>query len=149
MGVRAWSLSRQKIEGDAALAASLRARPIWKSIAGVDGACMDAIESGSHAAFLEVLERTGNTVCGRHPIGVVMAGVEGVGGRDVEGGDDDGDDDDDDDDDVVDDGNNNNKKDKDEEEMKFRFVRYERSEDVVSIGQSSVSYCSAFARVSP
>ena len=37
---------------------------------------MDAIERGDHGAFLENLKETGNTVCGRHPIGVVMAAVE-------------------------------------------------------------------------
>lgn len=38
--------------------------------------CVDAVETGLHDQFLEVLEDTGNTVCGRHPIGVVMAAVE-------------------------------------------------------------------------
>ena len=50
--------------------------PIHESIAVVDQECMDKCEEGSHDGWLEVLERTGNTVCGRHPIGVFMAGVE-------------------------------------------------------------------------
>lgn len=37
---------------------------------------MDAVETGSHDAFLKQLKGTGNTVCGRHPIGVFMAAVE-------------------------------------------------------------------------
>ena len=37
---------------------------------------MGACEQGKHEGWLEVLEETGNTVCGRHPIGVVMAGLE-------------------------------------------------------------------------
>ena len=37
---------------------------------------MDAVETGEHKAFLTQLEETGNTVCGRHPIGVFMAAVE-------------------------------------------------------------------------
>jgi predicted class III extradiol MEMO1 family dioxygenase len=38
--------------------------------------CIDAVETGVHDEFLNVLEETGNTVCGRHPIGVVMAAIE-------------------------------------------------------------------------
>lgn len=81
---------------------------------------MAAIESGSHEAFLTVLRETGNTVCGRHPIGVVMAALEVL------------------------------LKEEGEEEQgkkrgKFRFVRYERSSDVKRVGDSSVSYASAFA----
>lgn len=71
---------------------------------------MDAVESGRHDAFLDVLKRTGNTVCGRHPIGVVMAAMEALAG-----------------------------------EGRFRFVRYERSGEVQGVGESSVSYASAFA----
>lgn len=37
---------------------------------------MDAIETGKHDTFTQELKTTGNTVCGRHPIGVVMAGLE-------------------------------------------------------------------------
>lgn len=53
-----------------------KSRPIHESIAAVDLESMDAVETGSHNAFLEQLEETGNTVCGRHPIGVFMAAVE-------------------------------------------------------------------------
>ena len=94
---------------------------IHESIASVDMECAACIESGQHEAFLQVLRRTGNTVCGRHPIGIAMAALEvlrkerGVAGEDAWG--------------------------------KFRFVRYERSSDVVSVRDSSVSYCSAFAVV--
>jgi hypothetical protein len=38
--------------------------------------CVEAVETGVHDTFLEVLQDTGNTVCGRHPIGVLMAAVE-------------------------------------------------------------------------
>ncbi|KAF2501539.1 UPF0103-domain-containing protein [Lophium mytilinum] len=93
--------------------------PLHASIAAVDHLCMDAVESGVHAAFLEVLADTENTVCGRHPIGVVMAAVEALEkGGEVERGSGKG---------------------------RFRFVRYERSSDCVSVRDSSVSYCSAFA----
>jgi AmmeMemoRadiSam system protein B len=49
---------------------------IHESIRAVDLECMGACESGSHQNWLDVLRDTGNTVCGRHPIGVVMAGLE-------------------------------------------------------------------------
>ncbi|KAF2735536.1 UPF0103-domain-containing protein [Polyplosphaeria fusca] len=90
--------------------------PIHASIAAVDAESMDAVESGVHEQFLEQVERTGNTVCGRHPIGVFMAAVEEAGLGKGEG-----------------------------EEGRFRFVRYERSGLVEDVGDSSVSYCSAFA----
>lgn len=86
--------------------------PIHESIKRVDFECMGACERGAHEGWLEVLGETGNTVCGRHPIGVVLAGLEGLRG----GG-----------------------------KGEFRFVRYERSGEVVRVGESSVSYASAFA----
>lgn len=80
---------------------------------------MDAVETGHHSAFLEQIDRTGNTVCGRHPIGVFMAAVEKAreGGVAAE----------------------------DEWSGRFRFLRYERSGLVENVRDSSVSYCSAFA----
>ncbi|KAL2352968.1 MEMO1 family [Cryomyces antarcticus] len=90
--------------------------PIHESIKAVDFRCMGACESGRHAEWLDMLERTGNTVCGRHPIGVVMAAMETL--RDEEG---------------------------EQGNGKFRFVRYERSSEVRTVGESSVSYASAFA----
>jgi predicted class III extradiol MEMO1 family dioxygenase len=86
--------------------------PIHQSIKQIDFECMDACETGSHEAWLDVLANTGNTVCGRHPIGVVMAAMECLGS-----------------------------------EARFRFVRYERSSECVSVEDSSVSYASAFAVV--
>ncbi|KAH7120005.1 MEMO1 family [Dendryphion nanum] len=55
---------------------SSSSRPIHESIAAVDLESIDAVETGEHHQFLEQLEDTGNTVCGRHPIGVFMAAVE-------------------------------------------------------------------------
>jgi len=91
--------------------------PIYESIAAVDHLSMDAIEGGSHKEFLDVLEETGNTVCGRHPIGVVMAAIEVL-----------------EKDEKVSQGKG-----------RFKFVRYERSSDCETYNDSSVSYCSAFA----
>lgn len=101
---------------------------IHESIAHIDRACMCAIATGEHAAFLKTLQDTGNTICGRHPIAVFMAGWEEM---------------------------KQSRKSSDEEAVqgsgvgmekgRFRFVRYERSSDVVSARDSSVSYVSAFA----
>ena len=49
---------------------------IHESIKTIDQQAMDSIETGKHDEFLQELDRTGNTVCGRHPIGVVMAAIE-------------------------------------------------------------------------
>lgn len=92
---------------------------IYESIAHADRACMCAIATGKHEEFLRVLRDTGNTVCGRHPIGVFMAGVEEVGRNSP-----------------------------DEGKRRFKFVRYERSSNAESVRDSSVSYVSAFAVLS-
>lgn len=100
---------------------------IFESIAHADRACMCAIATGKHAEFLRVLKETGNTVCGRHPIGVFMAGVEEVERVEQDGGGGAGDED----------GHGTRRR--------FRFMRYERSSDVETVRDSSVSYVSAFA----
>ena len=94
---------------------------IFESIAHADRACMCAIASGQHSEFLRVLKDTGNTVCGRHPIGVFMAGLEEVERLEREKGEDPG------------------------TRRRFKFVRYERSSDADNLRDSSVSYVSAFA----
>lgn len=104
---------------------------IFESIAHADRACMCAIASGEHEQFLRVLRETGNTVCGRHPIGVFMAGLEEVKrmqtlNKETKTTSHPGDDD----------IRNRNR---------FRFTRYERSSNVESVRDSSVSYVSAFA----
>ncbi|MCJ1336947.1 hypothetical protein MMC09_002225 [Bachmanniomyces sp. S44760] len=90
---------------------------IHESIARLDKSAMDAIESGGHDAFLANLRDTSNTVCGRHPIGVVMAALEVL---QKQG--------------KISDGRG-----------RFKFVRYERSSDCMKAQDSSVSYASAFA----
>ena len=93
--------------------------PIHESIARLDRLAMAAIEHGQHAEFLDTLRDTGNTVCGRHPIGVIMAAIETLKSQGPLG-------------DNSDQGN-------------FHFIRYERSGDAVEGKDSSVSYASAFA----
>ncbi|KAJ5947806.1 UPF0103/Mediator of ErbB2-driven cell motility (Memo-related) [Penicillium verhagenii] len=89
---------------------------IHESISAFDLATMDAITTGSADTFLDIIERTGNTVCGRHPIGVIMAALEVVMADRPEG-----------------------------KQGLFHFLRYERSSDAVDVSDSSVSYVSAFA----
>lgn len=88
---------------------------IHESISSFDIATMAAITTGVTDNFLDILQKTGNTVCGRHPIGVIMAGIEKI--TNVEEG----------------------------TKGKFHFIRYERSSDAVDVSDSSVSYVSAFA----
>lgn len=91
--------------------------PIHESIGRIDNLAMDAIASGSHENFLTNLQKTNNTVCGRHPIGVIMAAIE-----------------------VLKEEGKLSK-----EKGHFRFVKYERSSEVKDPRDSSVSYASAFA----
>lgn len=91
--------------------------PLHESIARLDKLSMDAIETGSHESFIRNLKDTGNTVCGRHPIGVLMAAIEV----------------------LQDEGKLR------EDQGKLRFVRYERSADIKNSRDSSVSYASGFA----
>ena len=49
---------------------------IYDSISAIDIAVMKAITTGKVGKFLEAINKTGNTVCGRHPIGVVMVALE-------------------------------------------------------------------------
>ncbi|OTB05684.1 hypothetical protein M426DRAFT_319673 [Hypoxylon sp. CI-4A] len=90
--------------------------PIHASIEKIDRLAMEAVESGDHDNFLGNLRHTRNTVCGRHPIGVVMAALEELAKEKPEEG-----------------------------KHRFNFVRYERSSDVKEISDSSVSYASAYA----
>ncbi|KAH6608941.1 hypothetical protein Trco_002287 [Trichoderma cornu-damae] len=90
--------------------------PIYETIRLVDEAAMDAVKSGSHDAFVDNLRHTGNTVCGRHPIGIAMAALE-LYAKELD----------------------------DESKSRFRVVKYDRSSQVVWPDDSSVSYVSAYA----
>ncbi|EAW11360.1 protein MEMO1 [Aspergillus clavatus NRRL 1] len=94
---------------------SSREPAIHESISAFDIATMAAIATGETENFLDVIQRTGNTVCGRHPIGVIMAAIEETAARE------------------------------DGKKGMFHFIRYERSSDAVDVTDSSVSYVSAFA----
>ena len=52
---------------------------IHEAIKVLDEAAMEAVETGSHEKLWENIRLTRNTVCGRHPIGVMMAAMEAMG----------------------------------------------------------------------
>jgi AmmeMemoRadiSam system protein B len=98
-------------------------REIHETIKMVDDLAMKAIETGSHDAFVDSLKATKNTVCGRHPIGVMMAALEELTNEQL--------------------GNAA----AEAAPCRFKFVRYERSGLVERAYDSSVSYASAYAVV--
>lgn len=75
--------------------------------------------STAHVEFADYLQETKNTVCGRHPIGVLLAAAAHL----QEGG-------------------TWNKA-----QSELKFVRYEQSSACVSASDSSVSYASAYLKV--
>lgn len=91
--------------------------PLHEIIKKLDEMAMGAIESGSQENFHLVISRTRNTVCGSHPIGVVMAALEAVTGEEgfADG------------------------------KGKFKFIQYQRSGLVVDKKDYSVSYAAAYA----
>lgn len=99
---------------------------IYQSITNLDHLVMRAIESRRHAALVDILRQTGNTVCGRHPIGVVMAAMEVLLLRNHH--------------DDHDEAENHN-----DHHARFRFLKYEQSSRCTDVRDSSVSYVSGFA----
>ncbi|KAF3342516.1 hypothetical protein VD0002_g2666 [Verticillium dahliae] len=95
-------------------------RPIHETIKELDDQAIAAIKTGEYARFYDNLSLTKNTVCGRHPIGVMMAALELLAEEEGRGGEDKG---------------------------RFQFVRYERSNLVEDADDMSVSYVSAYAVV--
>ena len=92
---------------------------IYESIDAIDKMTMEAIRTGEHKTFLRSLRKTGNTVCGRHPIGIAMAAIEQL-QRDGK---------------IVD--------------NRFEFIQYSRSSNCVEVSDSSVSYVSAYSVIEP
>ncbi|KAF5702132.1 hypothetical protein FGLOB1_9763 [Fusarium globosum] len=90
--------------------------PIHETIRVIDEAAMDAVKSGSHDAFLDTLKQTRNTVCGRHPIGVVMAALELIRQEDAF-----------------------------QDKGRFDIIKYDRSNLVEYPSEMSVSYVSGYA----
>ncbi len=112
-------------------------RKIFESIRELDHEGMDLIEHGGHAAFCKYLSRTKNTICGRHPIGVLLAALE-----------------------DADDGDRASHSDRNADmdgpggkmarecyhHHRIQFVHYAQSSSVLSTSDSSVSYASAFVQ---
>ncbi|KAF9937121.1 hypothetical protein BGZ67_001622 [Mortierella alpina] len=111
---------------------------IFESIQELDHEGMDLIEHGGHAAFCKYLSRTKNTICGRHPIGVLLAALEDA------------------DDDQDRSSHNDLSTDLDgkggkvareyHHHHRIQFVHYAQSSSVLSTSDSSVSYASAFVQ---
>ncbi|KAK0648849.1 MEMO1 family [Cercophora newfieldiana] len=90
--------------------------PIHEVIRVLDEMAMDAVKTGDHSTFYKTVQETENTVCGRHPIGVVVAGLGVLASEGLESG-----------------------------KGKFNFVQYQRSNLVKRTSDFSVSYASAYA----
>lgn len=86
---------------------------IWQSIEQLDQMGMDIIESLDHGAFNEYLKKYHNTICGRHPIGVLLGAISAMRQH----------------------GNGH--------KFSMKFVRYAQSSRCRVMKDSSVSYASA------
>ncbi|KAJ1887025.1 hypothetical protein LPJ66_009332 [Kickxella alabastrina] len=103
--------------------------PIWKSIRKLDWDGMEVVARMDHAGFKRYLDDTDNTICGRHPISVLLAAVnklyphplaeEALEGQRNGGG-------------------------NEVDWPRLRFVKYDQSSKVVGPADSSVSYASAY-----
>ncbi|XP_043280209.1 protein MEMO1 [Venturia canescens] len=89
------------------------AGPIYRSIQNLDKMGMDIIETLKPAGFTEYLKKSGNTICGRHPIGVLLQAIQYIGTR----------------------GNG--------QRMNLKFLKYAQSSQCNNMNDSSVSYASA------
>lgn len=96
--------------------------PIHEFIHTLDKAAFDVIETGMQTDFVQYLHFTENTICGRHPISVVMAALELLAAKTASTAT------------AVGRGRH-----------KFAFVKYDRSELARTTSDSSVSYASAYA----
>lgn len=98
--------------------------PIYESISSLDHEAMELLTlppctaRQAHTYFAEYLARTKNTICGRHPIGVLLGALSAVEKGEVEG--------------------------VEKRMAKVQWVRYEQSSQCLTVKDSSVSYASAF-----
>ena len=100
--------------------------PIWKSISSLDHQAMDILTlppaSGkeAHDSFASYLATTKNTICGRHPIGVLLGALAAL------------------------DGSAGGQDSSPPRQAMIKWVRYEQSSQCRTTRDSSVSYASAF-----
>jgi len=88
---------------------------IHESIERLDEMGMKTIESLDPQAFASYLKKYGNTICGRHPIGVLLSSVDELSKNGLLDG----------------------------EKMKLKFLKYAQSSQCTFMQDSSVSYASA------
>ncbi|XP_076066499.1 protein MEMO1 [Oratosquilla oratoria] len=86
---------------------------IWQSIQKLDKQGMNLIETLNPSAFTEYLKKYGNTICGRHPIGVLLSAVSTL------------------------------QKTSNGHRMSLKFLQYAQSSRCFSSNDSSVSYAAA------
>ncbi|XP_014237172.1 protein MEMO1 [Trichogramma pretiosum] len=86
---------------------------IHKSIKNLDKMGMDLIENLTPSAFTDYLKKYGNTICGRHPISVLLQMIKSLKERDSN------------------------------QRMNLKFLKYAQSSQCNNINDSSVSYASA------
>lgn len=84
---------------------------IYQSITKLDRTAMDIIETLNPSAFTDYLKKYGNTICGRHPIGVLLQAASYLQRA----------------------GTNGHK-------MSLKFLKYAQSSQCISMNDSSVSY---------
>jgi AmmeMemoRadiSam system protein B len=113
------------IEGASPLAESSECIPIFESIERMDREAMHLIERVDGDGFRNYLEETGNTVCGRTPISILLSCLDSI-------------------DAII--------KEKSEEDIPkkgvcVKFQAYAQSSSATSIEDSSVSYASATAEI--
>ncbi|XP_034940096.1 protein MEMO1 [Chelonus insularis] len=87
--------------------------PIYRSIQALDKMGMDIIETLNPASFTEYLRKYGNTICGRHPIGILLQAIQSF------------------------------KENCNGQRMNLKFLKYAQSSQCINMSDSSVSYASA------
>ncbi|KAJ0169260.1 hypothetical protein K1T71_015144 [Dendrolimus kikuchii] len=87
--------------------------PIYQSIEWLDKLGMDIIEKMEPRSFTDYLNKYGNTICGRHPIGVLLQAISKLQSQ------------------------------SNAPRMSLKFLKYAQSSQCVSSHDSSVSYASA------
>ncbi|XP_050314908.1 protein MEMO1 [Anthonomus grandis grandis] len=86
---------------------------IYQSIEGLDRVAMNIIENLNPAEFTNYLRKYGNTICGRHPIGILLQAIQEL---------------------LRSDGTQN---------ASLKFLKYAQSSQCHNMNDSSVSYASA------
>jgi predicted class III extradiol MEMO1 family dioxygenase len=76
--------------------------------------------SSAHADFASYLQRTKNTICGRHPIGVLLAAAAELQDTQTPGW--------------------------GQDQLELKWTRYEQSSACEQVSDSSVSYASAYLK---